>query len=181
MMQHHSLFKNLPPLDRQTDRLLDKWQDGKMDKPIDGRKEMKMNKLYYSLWLLWNLIVIINELCLFMQICGKFPWYFLIKPHPRFVMKIYWKRCNLCVGVQVLFHFFFLFWAVHYNVQYLRKFTLSRIPSHEITCFLAHWLGNFSTISFYQISSFLSLNTFQDSCNNKIMSVHPNSFMLPKK
>ena len=180
MMQHHSLFKNLPPLDRQTDRLLDKWQDGKMDKPIDGRKEMKMNKLYYSLWLLWNLIVIINELYLFMQICGKFPWYFLSKP-PQICYENLGKKVQLMCWCSSAFSFFFLFWAVHYNVQYLRKFTLSRIPSHEITCFLAHWLGNFSTISFYQISSFLSLNTFQDSCNNKIMSVHPNSFMLPKK
>ena len=100
---------------------------------------------------------------------ASFPVIFSVSHTPAYVLVF---KCSFI---------FFLFWAVHYNVQYLRKFTLSRIPSHEINCFLAHWLGNFSTISFYQISSFLSLNTFQDSCNNKIMSVHPNSFMLPKK
>ena len=56
--------------------------------------------------------------------------------------------------------------------MYLRKFMLSMILSHnDITCFLALWLGNFSTISLNQISSFFSLNTFQDSYNNKFQSI----------
>ena len=111
---------------------------------------------------------------------ASFPGIFSVSHTPDLLWKFREKGAAY-VLVFKCFFIFFLFWAVHYNVQYLRKFTLSRIPSLEITCFLAHWLGNFSTISFYQISSFLSLNTFQDSCNNKIMSVHPNSFMLPKK
>ena len=43
--------------------------------------------------------------------------------------------------------------------MYLRKFALPRILSHDdITCFLAHWLVNFSTISLNQISSLLTLS-----------------------
>ena len=43
--------------------------------------------------------------------------------------------------------------------MYHRKFALPRILSHhDITCFLAHWLGNFSTTSLNQISSLLTLS-----------------------
>ena len=81
-MQQHSLLKNLPPLDRQTDGLLDRQTDRQTDRlldrqtdrqtarkmtarnngqthrkiKVDGRREMRMNKLCYqlhtSLWLL---------------------------------------------------------------------------------------------------------------------------------
>ena len=55
---------------------------------------------------------------------------------------------------------------------YLGKFALSRIPPHHIiTCFLAHCLGNFSIKSLNQISCLLSLNTFQDSRDNKCQSI----------
>ena len=65
----------------------------------------------------------------------------------------------------VLFFFFSCFELC--ITMYLRKFALPRILSHDdITCFLAHWLGNFSTISLNQISSLLTLSTFQDSLNN---------------
>ena len=37
--------------------------------------------------------------------------------------------------------------------------------------FLAHWVGNFSTISLNQICCLLSLSTFQDSHNNKCQSI----------
>ena len=56
--------------------------------------------------------------------------------------------------------------------MYLRKFTLPRILSRDkITCFLGHWLGNFSTKSLNQIRGLLSLNTFQDLHNNKCQSI----------
>ena len=56
--------------------------------------------------------------------------------------------------------------------MYHGKFALSRIPSHHIiTCFLAHCLGNFSIKSLNQISCLLSLNTFQDSRDNKCQSI----------
>ena len=78
------------------------------------------------------------------------------------------KRCS--VYVYVYSSFFPLFWAVHYNVPW--KVYSCRILSHNnLTLFLAHWLGNFSTISLNQICCLLSLNTFQDSCNNKCQSI----------
>ena len=70
MMQQHSLLKNLPPLDRQTDGLLDRQTDRQTARKmtarnngqthrkikVDGRREMRMNKLCYqlhtTLWLL---------------------------------------------------------------------------------------------------------------------------------
>ena len=65
----------------------------------------------------------------------------------------------------VLFFFFSCFELC--ITIYLRKFALPRILSHDdITCFLAHWLGNFSTIFLNQMSSLHSLNTFPDSLNS---------------
>ena len=78
------------------------------------------------------------------------------------------KRCSLYVYVPS----FFLSSFELYITMYLGKFTLPRIPSHDdITLFLAHWVGNFSTISLNQICCLLSLNTFQDSRNNKCQSI----------
>ena len=58
-MQQHSLLKNLPPLDRQTDGLLDRQTDRQTARKmtarnngqthrkikVDGRREMRMNKI----------------------------------------------------------------------------------------------------------------------------------------
>ena len=78
------------------------------------------------------------------------------------------KRCSVYVYVHSSFFSFFELCIT----MYLGKFTLPRIPSHDnLTLFLAHWLGNFSTISLNQICCLLSLNTFQDSCNNKCQSI----------
>ena len=68
--------------------------------------------------------------------------------------------------------FFFFSSFELYITMYLGKFTLPRIPSHDdITLFLAHWVGNFSTISLNQICCLLSLNTFQNFHNNKCQSI----------
>ena len=58
------------------------------------------------------------------------PCYFCSKPHPRFVTKIYGKRCNVYVGVHaIVFVVFFPFLIC--ITMYLRKFMLSRILSHN--------------------------------------------------
>ena len=78
------------------------------------------------------------------------------------------KRCSVYVYVYSSFFPSFELCIT----MYLGKFTLPRILSHNnLTLFLAHWLGNFSTISLNQISCLLSLNTFQDSRNNKCQSI----------
>ena len=100
---------------------------------------------------------------------ASFPGIFAVSRIPDLLQKFREK------GATYMLVFMFLFFISFFDLcitMYLRKFMLSRIPSHnDITCFLAHWLGNFSTISLNQISCFLSLNTFQDSYNNKFQSI----------
>ena len=100
---------------------------------------------------------------------ASFPGIFAVSRIPDLLQKFREK------GATYMLVFMFLFFISFFDLcitMYLRKFMLSRIPPHnDITCFLAHWLGNFSTISLNQISCFLSLNTFQDSYNNKFQSI----------
>ena len=100
---------------------------------------------------------------------ASFPGIFAVSHIPDLLQKFREK------GATYMLVFMFLFFISFFDLcitMYLRKFMLSRIPSHnDIICFLAHWLGNFSTISLNQISCFLSLNTFQDSYNNKFQSI----------
>ena len=104
------------------------------------------------------------NLCKFV---ASFPGVFAVSC-TRICYKNFGKRCSVYGYVHR--HFFSLFWAVHYNVPW--KVYSSRILSHNnLTLFLAHWVGNFSTISLNQICCLLSLNTFQDSCNNKCQSI----------
>ena len=104
------------------------------------------------------------NLCKFVT---SFPGVFAVSC-TRICYKNLGKRCSVYVYVHS--SFFSLFWAVYYNVPW--KVYSSRILSHNnLTLFLAHWLGNFSTISLNQICCLLSLNTFQDSCNNKCQSI----------
>ena len=79
------------------------------------------------------------------------------------------KKVQLIYWFSQCFFFFLLFELC--ITMYLRKFTLPSISSHnDITCFLVHWLGNFSTTSLNQTSSLLSLNTFKYSHNKKCQS-----------
>ena len=95
-----------------------------------------------------------------------FPDSLAISHTPDLLKNLGKKMQPICWCSWLFFSSFELF-----ITMYLRKFAFSGIPSHDdITCFLAHWLGNFSTISMHQISS-LSLNTLQDSCNNKCQSI----------
>ena len=104
------------------------------------------------------------NLCKF---AASFPGVFAVSC-TRICYKNLGKRCS--VYVYVYSSFFSLFWAVHYNVPW--KVYSPRIPSHNnLTLFLAHWLGNFSTISLNQICCLFSLITFQDSRNNKCQSI----------
>ena len=95
----------------------------------------------------------------------SFPSDFTVSCTSDLLQKFREKGAAYMLVLMVLFFFFSCFELC--ITMYLRKFALSRIPSHhDITCFLAHWLGNFSTISLNQISSLLTLSTFQDSLNN---------------
>ena len=87
---------------------------------------------------------------------ASFPSDFRVSRTPDFLWQF---RCSLYVGVYGAF-FFFLFSCFELCITvYLRKFTLPRIPSHhDITCFLACWLGNFFTTYLNQISSLLTLS-----------------------
>ena len=99
----------------------------------------------------------------------SFPGVFAVSRTPDLLQKFRGKGATHMLVFVLMF--FFSFFDLYITV-YLRKFMLSRILSHnDITCFIAHWLGNFSTISLNQISRLLSLNTFQDSCDNKCQSI----------
>ena len=97
------------------------------------------------------------NLCKFV---ASFPSIFAVSCTPHLLQKFREKGATYMLVFMFLFFFSFFDLCI---TMYLKKFMLSRIPSHnDITCFLAHWLGNFSTISLNQISSLsLSLNTFQ--------------------
>ena len=107
------------------------------------------------------------NLCKFV---ASFPSIFAVSCTPHLLQKFRGKGATYMLVLMFLF-FFFSFFDLCITM-YLKKFMLSRIPSHnDITRFLAEWLGKISTISLNQISGLLSLNTFQDSCNNKYQSI----------
>ena len=109
----------------------------------------------------------INELCSFCKFVASFPGVLTVS-RTQICFKNLGKKVQLlCLCSQFFFSSFEL-----YITMYLGKFTLPRIPSHDNkTLFLAHWVGNFSTISLNQICCVLSLDTFQDSRNNKCQSI----------
>ena len=106
------------------------------------------------------------NLCKFV---ASFPSIFAVSCTPHLCKNLGKKVQPICWCSCFCFFVSFLDLCI---TMYLRKFMLSRILSHnDITCFLAHWLGNFSTISLNQTSTFLSLNTFQDCYNDKFQSI----------
>ena len=107
------------------------------------------------------------NLCKFV---ASFPSIFAVSCTPHLLQKFRGK------GATYMLVFMFLFFFVPFLIRVLQC-TLKNLcspgsrPINDITRFLADWLGKISTISLNQISGLLSLNTFQDSCNNKYQSI----------
>ena len=104
-----------------------------------------------------SLMTSMNRVNLY-KFVASFPSDFRVSHTPDFLWQFREKGAAYMLVFMVLFFFLFSCFELCITV-YLRKFILPRILSHhDITCFLARWLGNFFTTSLNQISSLLTLS-----------------------
>ena len=104
-----------------------------------------------------SLMTSMNRVNLY-KFVASFPSDFRVSHTPDLLWQFREKGAAYMLVFMVLFCFFSSCFELCITM-YLRKFALSRILSHhDITCFLACWLGNFFTTSLNQISSLLTLS-----------------------